>query len=452
MREERSERSAGWPSSQDAAQARAQGRAGGFQFQQSLDKLPAGAYMCDADGLQALLVAIVESSDDAIVSKDLGGRILSWNSGAQRLFGYTAEEVVGRSITTLIPAELHDEETMLLARLRRGERIEHYETVRVAKDGRRLDISLTISPVRDGSGRIVAASKVARDITARKESEKALLALADQLAVQVVDLQRLQNELRQADRRKDEFLATLAHELRNPLAPIRNSLEVLRLSDDLSPAATRVREIMQRQVDHLVRLVDDLMEISRFTRGKIDLRKEPLDLVAVIRSAVETSRPVIDAGGHQLAITLAPERMTLVADPVRLAQVIANLLNNAAKYTENGGQIWLAARREGNEAVISVRDNGLGIPADVLPGIFEMFTQVNRTLNRAQGGLGIGLSLARNLVQLHGGRIEARSDGPGQGSEFIVRLPLADASEARHAPHARPTDGKQEATVTLSAG
>jgi signal transduction histidine kinase len=207
---------------------------------------------------------------------------------------------------------------------------------------------------------------------------------------------------------------------------------------------------MQRQVDHLVRLVDDLMEISRFTRGKIELRTERVDLLAVIRSAVETSRPLIDASGHQLAITLAPERMTLVADPVRLAQVIANLLNNAAKYTENGGQIWLTARREGTEAVVSVRDNGLGIPSEMLPGIFEMFTQVNRTLNRAQGGLGIGLSLARNLVHLHGGRIEARSDGPGRGSEFIVRLPLADASEARHASHARPT-GKQEATVTQRA-
>jgi CheY-like chemotaxis protein len=201
-------------------------------------------------------------------------------------------------------------------------------------------------------------------------------------------------------------------------------LQILRLSDDLSPAIERMREIMERQVDQMVRLVDDLLEVSRITRGKIELRREPVELAVIIRSALETSRPLIDACGHQLAITVSPEPMTLDADPIRLAQVVANLLNNAAKYTEQRGQIWLTARRDGNEALISVRDNGVGISSEMLPRVFDMFAQVDRTLSRAQGGLGIGLSLAQSLVHLHGGRIEARSQGSGQGSEFLIRLPL----------------------------
>jgi signal transduction histidine kinase/CheY-like chemotaxis protein len=297
-----------------------------------------------------------------------------------------------------------DEMPRILNRLKQGERIEHYETVRRTKEGRDIDVSLTISPIRDATGRIVGASKIARDITERKLHEKLL---------------------KEADRRKDEFLAILAHELRSPLAPISNCVQILGLSDDLSPNVAQVRGIMEQQVKHLVRLVDDLLEISRINRGKIELRREPVELAAVIRGAVETSRPLIDAAGHQLAISICPEAMTLEADPVRLTQVIANLLNNAAKYTEHGGQIWLMARREGDEAVISVRDTGLGIAADMLPQVFDMFAQVGGTLNRAQGGLGIGLTLVKNLVHLHGGRVEAHSEGVGKGSEFLIRLPVA---------------------------
>ena len=238
------------------------------------------------------------------------------------------------------------------------------------------------------------------------------------------ELRRRVEQLAEMDRRKDEFLATLAHELRNPLAPIRNALHILRLSGGSGPAAERVHEMMERQVCHMVRLVDDLLEVSRISRGKIELRRERIDLAAAVHSAVETSRPLIEAAHHQLAIALPPEPLALQADPVRLAQVIANLLNNAAKYTEEGGQIWLAARRDGDEAVVSVRDTGLGIPDDMLPRVFEMFAQVDRTLKRSQGGLGIGLTLARTLVEMHGGRIEVRSEGAGKGSEFTVHLPL----------------------------
>ena len=259
------------------------------------------------------------------------------------------------------------------------------------------------------------------------------------------ELRRRAEQLAEMDRRKDEFLATLAHELRNPLAPIRNSLQILRLSGGSGPIAERVHEMMERQVCHMVRLVDDLLEVSRITRGKIELRKERVELLAVIQSAVETSRPLIEEARHRLAVTLPPEPLALEADPVRLAQVIANLLNNAAKYTEEGGQIWLTARREADEAVVSVRDTGLGIPADMLPRVFDMFAQVDRTLKRSQGGLGIGLTLARTLVEMHGGRLEARSDGPGQGSEFTVRLPLAPvdqtAEEGRPQAATRPAVG-----------
>jgi len=360
-----------------------------------------------AEKASAFLGAIVESSEDAIISKTLEGKILTWNTGAQRLFGYTAEEAIGRPITMLIPKERHTEEETILSRLRRGERIEHFETVRVAKNGREIDISLSVSPVRDHTGKIVAAAKVARDITAQKCIEVAL---------------------READRRKDEFMAILAHELRNPLAPISNSLHILRLSGELSPAMEQIRGIMERQVQQLVRLVDDLLEASRIKRDKLELRKDRVELAAVLWSAIETSRPLIDAAGHQLAIAMPADTVLLDADPVRIAQVVSNLLNNAAKYTPDGGQIWLTAKTESGEAVISVRDTGIGIPPAALTKVFDMYAQADESLERSQGGLGIGLTLAKYLVELHGGRIEAESAGVGKGSEFIVHLPLAVTS------------------------
>lgn len=239
---------------------------------------------------------------------------------------------------------------------------------------------------------------------------------------------RLEEALKDADRRKDEFLAMLAHELRNPLAPIRNSLHIMRLTAQQSPAAERVAEMMERQVNHMVRLVDDLLEVSRISRGKIELRKAPVEVAAVVRSAVETSRPLIEAGGHQLAVAIPPEPLVLEGDLVRLTQVVANLLNNAAKYSEPGGQIWLAVRREGGGVAISVRDAGRGIPPNMLPRVFDPFVQVDRDPSRAQGGLGIGLTLVKSLVEMHGGSVEAYSKGPGHGSEFVVRLPLGAAS------------------------
>jgi signal transduction histidine kinase/ActR/RegA family two-component response regulator len=245
-----------------------------------------------------------------------------------------------------------------------------------------------------------------------------------QIRAHLVEQKRTADSLREADRRKDEFLATLAHELRNPLAPIRNSLNILRLSVDKDPAAERICEMMERQVALLVRLVDDLMEVSRITRGKIELRKEPVELAAVIRSAVEASRPQIELGKHELAISIPPEPLVIDGDPVRLAQVFVNLLNNASKYMDDGGNIWIGAKREGEEVVVAVRDTGVGISAEMIPQIFQMFTQIDRSSRQAQGGLGIGLTLVRTLIEMHGGQVHVQSDGLGKGTEFTVRLPL----------------------------
>jgi PAS domain S-box-containing protein len=353
--------------------------------------------------LRNRLAAIVESSDDAIISKSVDGIVESWNRGAETLYGYTAVEAIGRSIMMLIPEELRAEEAMLLERLRRGERVDHYETVRLGKNGKRIDVSLTISPIRDGAGRIVGASKIARDITARKQAEETL---------------------READRRKDDFLAMLAHELRNPLAPIRASVEVLCLEGIGAEHVARAKSIIERQVSHMVRLVDDLLDVSRISRGKVTLQKEPVDLSAAILAAIETSRPAIEAGKHRFTIALADEPLVVEGDYVRLSQIALNLLNNAAKFTDSGGRISLAVRREGAHAVVAVQDSGVGIAPDMLERVFEMFVQGHRPGSESKSGLGIGLALARNLALLHGGELRAASEGPGKGATFELRLPL----------------------------
>jgi PAS domain S-box-containing protein len=543
-----------------------------------------------AQEAQARLAAIVESSDDAIISKDLDGMIRSWNAGAERLFGYPPGEAVGRSITLIIPPERLDEERDILARLRRGQRIEHFETVRVRKDGRRLDISLTISPIRNGEGRVVGASKIARDITQRKRAEGELRkqteglrllweaaavlltteepdammrglfarlaphfgldayfnfmvteagdalrlesclgipeAAADSIrrlafgqavcgavarsrqpitatGIQQSDDPRVQlvkgfglrvyacnpllaggrllgtlsfgsrtrdtfdadeleflrtvrryvtvayerlglvRELREADRKKDDFIALLAHELRNPLAPIRNGLQVLRLSGGDAEAAAQARSMMDRQLAHMVRLIDDLLDISRINRNKMELRRTRVPLADVVASAVETARPLIDEAGHELRVSLPGRPVFLDADLTRLAQVFSNLLTNSAKYTEHGGHIGLTAERRGREVVVSVRDTGIGIPRGSLETIFDMFAQVDRSVERSTGGLGIGLALVKGLVEMHGGQVKAESEGEGQGSTFTVTLPAA----ADRAAPARSTTANSQAAA-----
>jgi PAS domain S-box-containing protein len=236
-------------------------------------------------------------------------------------------------------------------------------------------------------------------------------------------LRESEERLRRSDRHKDEFLATLSHELRNPLAPIHHALIMLEQREEASPQARRLLQLMERQVDHLVRMVDDLLEVSRISRGKIELRTELVDVGTIVRTAIETSQPLIDAAEHELIVSMPPQPLTVVADPLRISQVLTNLLNNAAKYTKAGGRIWLTVRSEAGDVVLSVRDDGVGIPAHVLPRIFEMFVQVDPDHERVQGGLGIGLAVVKKLVEMHGGTVEARSSGSGEGSEIVVRLP-----------------------------
>jgi PAS domain S-box-containing protein len=364
------------------------------------------------------MAAIVESSVDAIVGLDLEGRINAWNRGAESIFGYAREEMVGRHITTIVPPELHNEEQEIIARVRSGKRVEHYETVRVAKHGARLDISLTVSPVRDSHGTIIGISKVSRDITARKAAQR---------------------ELAEEARRKDEFLAILAHELRNPLAPIRYALSIAKQPNRSADQQHRAEEVIGRQVEHMARLLDDLLDVSRIARGHVELRKKWVDLTAIVGAAIDSTRPVIDQKQHTLTVDLPREPLRLEADPVRVTQILVNLLTNAAKYTDRGGQIQLRAWREGDMIAFAVRDNGIGIAPAMIPRLFTLFTQAKPALQRSEGGLGVGLALVKGFVEMHGGSVQARSEGNNQGSEFIVRLPVgapqtdADAIEAGHA-------------------
>jgi PAS domain S-box-containing protein len=524
-----------------------------------------------AEEARLRLAALVESSEDAIIGKDLNGTITSWNRGAEALYGYTAEEIVGKSVSVLIPPDHQDDFPIIMERLRRGERIEHYETVRLRKDGRRVNVALTVSPIRAPDGNIQGASKIARDITPRKRAEETLRKQSDRLRLlweaaavllsaddpdvmlrtlvakigphlgvdayfnhvvnengdalrlsssegvsaesrrhlaqlelgegliggvalhrrplvashiqqsdeantqglkrlgiracacnpllagdrllgtlsfasrvrdgfdddEVAFIEtichyvtvacerlRLLKELTESGLRKDEFLAMLAHELRNPLAPIRTAVQVLHVKGSPVPDARWSRAIIDRQVQHLTRLVDDLLDISRITRNKLVLRRSPIELAEVITAAVESSRPLIEQCGHELTVSLASEPVYIDGDAVRLSQVFQNLLNNAAKYTECGGRISLVAERQDDGVVVRVKDTGVGIPRDTLPRLFEMFYQADPSLERAQSGLGVGLALVRRLVEAHGGRVEARSEGVGKGSEFIVRLPV----------------------------
>jgi len=616
------------------------------------------------------LASIVESSNDAIVSKTLDGVIQSWNAAAERLFSFTAEQAVGKHISIVIPPERIAEEDQIIASLKAGKRIEHFETERMRSDGRRIMVSLTISPIKDDSGNVVGASKIVRDITAQRQIEERERELLGQAAAanakfhaffdqgplfggiidldgtivepnrlswegcgftreQIVgkplwegpwwipsanlveqiktasaeaaagktfraelpyfvgdgsqrvadvtiqpirdetgrvlflaltgtditdrklaeadrekfvtlienstdfigicdlngipffinhaglemvgldtieqasrvpvreffypedqdkimneffpsvvekghgeievrfrnfktgearwmdykvlmltdnagqpfafatvsqdvterkrladDLRRLAADLSDADRRKNEFLATLAHELRNPLAPLSNMLEVLKRAEGDAEMLKRARATIERQLGQMVRLVDDLLDLSRITHDRLELRRTEVELSSVIQQAVEAARPFVDAASHDLLVDLPDEPIYLKADPARLAQVFSNLLNNSCKYTKPGGTIRVHAKRVGDQVTVSIKDTGEGIPPDMLANIFDMFTQVDQDSERSQGGLGIGLTLVKRLVEMHGGSIDANSAGEGHGSEFVVQLPV----------------------------
>jgi PAS domain S-box-containing protein len=481
-----------------------------------------------------LLAAIVESSDDAIISKNLNGIIETWNVAAERMFGHAPEDAIGKHISLVIPPERITEEDEIIARLRVGDRIHHYETERVRADGRRIQVSLSISPIKDASGTVVGASKIARDITERKRAEAErqkfvtlvenstdfiglsdlngvplfvnhaglelvglrsigeamstpvrefffpedqswvmdeffptvlkeghgevevrfrhfrtgqpiwmaykVLTLTDDrgepnafatVSQNVTDRRRMLDEVRalaanlaDADRRKNEFLATLAHELRNPLAPISNAVQVLRRRGvDDAQAVESSSEVLERQVRQMSRLVDDLVDMSRITIGRIELRKERMNIGPVVKQAVESTRPQFRNMHQELSVSMPDEELVLSADPARLAQVLGNLLSNASKFSERGGHIWLTVGAENGEVVIAVRDKGIGMVPAEIPRVFDMFTQLDTSLERSRDGLGIGLTLVKTLIELHGGSVTVHSEGLGRGSEFIVRLP-----------------------------
>jgi PAS domain S-box-containing protein len=526
------------------------------------------------------LAAIVQHSDDAIIAKRLDGTITSWNAAAERLYGYSAEEVVGQPISIIVPHHRRAEQQGMMERLLQGDRIDHLETERVRKDGSRVDVSLTISPIKNVYGDVIGASKIARDITEQKkyrealqrseeharflfEAGKSVAALVDvsssmhrlarlcvprfadwcvcylvdeqgeiqpvawahgdppqeellaelathyppdwtsrsisshalrsgdaeylpevtpsylasvtqdarhgellarlaprsaivvplesrgrtigvigfaqsesrsrftaddfeiaqelaRRAATAIDNSRLYDELRSADRQKDDFLAMLAHELRNPLAAIEYATQLSTISPE---QAANANEVIQRQVRQLARLIDDLLDVSRITRNKIELQKQRIDAAKLVQRAAGTARPVLEKHKHRFEIEVAPEDMPLFADPTRIEQVVVNLLANAAKYTPEGGTVSLRAYPEDDQVVIKVKDTGVGIPPEMLLRVFELFTQVNPQIDRAKGGLGIGLTVVRRLTEMHGGTVSVTSEGLGQGSEFTVRLP-----------------------------
>ncbi|MGH7524916.1 MAG: CHASE3 domain-containing protein [Gemmatimonadales bacterium] len=361
------------------------------------------------------------SIGDAVITTDTTGVVSNLNPVAEALTGWSAAEARGHNLddvfrvvheVTRAPAS-----NPALQALREGTVIGlANHSVLIARDGVEHPVDDSAAPIRDADGRVLGAVLVFRDISERREAE---------------------SRLREADRRKDEFLAVLAHELRNPLAPLRHALEVLHLAPGDPASVGQVGGIMERQLQHMVRLIDDLMDVSRITSNRLELRRETIDIAAVVHGALETCGPLLAQSRHALKLTLPPHPLHVDADRARLAQAFANLLNNAIKYTEPGGRIWLTVERDGNEVGITVRDSGIGIPEAMLGRVFEMFVQVDSSIDRAQGGLGIGLQLVKRIVEMHGGSVVARSTGPGRGSEFVVRLPVALTPAAG----SRPSEG-----------
>ena len=547
------------------------------------------------EAARTLLVEVVESSEDAIITKTLEGVITTWNKGAERIFGYSRDEMIGTSIHRIVPADRADDVSEILAAIGRGERVDHFESERVCKDGRRINVSLSVSPIRDHDGTIVGAAKIARDVTLQRradverqatvrrlgtlyavgqavaaeldrervlqtitdaardlsgakfgaffhnvadpesghyllytlsgapradferfgaprntavfaptfagegvvrvadirkdpryghnrphhgtpvghlpvtsylavpvtsrtgevfgglflghpdagmfdeEAERVVVALASQASIALENTrlyeaeQRARADAEQASQEKDHFLAMLGHELRNPLSAVCNGLTASRLD----PArAERALDIARHAAGQLTRLVDDLLDVTRVTQGRLLMRTKPFDLAAVVERAVDTVRSAFDERGVVLTFSRPDEACVVDGDEVRIEQVVGNLLVNAAKYTDSGGGVAVTLERHGDSMVLRVADTGVGIEADVLPRIFDLFVQAEQSLDRSRGGLGIGLTLVKKIVELHDGRVEAFSDGPGRGAEFVVTLPAAVGATLPAAPAA----------------
>ena len=379
------------------------------------------------------LAAIIESADDAVITKTLEGVITSWNRGAQRIFGYTSEEVVGRPVTVLIPDDHLDEEPTILSRIRAGERVEHYETVRRRKDGSRVDISLTVSPIRGPDGRVVGASKIARDISDRRHAERELERLLESERRARHESEQARREAEEASRLKDEFLATVSHELRTPLTAILGWAHMLRTGQLAGRDALAAYETIERNARAQSQLIDDLLDVSRIITGKLRIDVRPVDPNSFIEAAVEAVRPGAEAKGVRLHKDTEACAAWVAGDPVRLQQVVWNLLSNALKFTPRGGSVEVTLSGDGTHVEIAVSDTGAGIEPDFLPHVFDRFRQADGRITRQHGGLGLGLSIVRHLVELHGGSVRAESAGDGLGATFTVSLPSAPARTGANA-------------------
>jgi PAS domain S-box-containing protein len=386
--------------------------------------------------------------DYAIFLLDPEGRVVSWNEGAERIKGYRADEIIGEHVSRFYPADAVASRwpQQELAEATRTGRFED-EGWRLRKDGSRFWANVVITALRDAQQRLRGFLKITRDLTERKEGEEALRRAYGELDERVRERTA---ELARLDLHKNQFLAMLGHELRNPLAPIRTALEILKRPDLGERDATRARQVIERQVDQLVHLVDDLLDVSRILHGKVELRRERLDLTAAVARAVETAQPVLDAHGHSLQVELPPKPLWVDGDLVRLAQVLTNLLSNAAKFTAQPDRIELRVRREGDQALVSVRDRGVGIAPELLPRIFDYFVQGDGGLERMRGGLGIGLTLVDHLVRMHDGSVSIASEGSGKGTEVTIRLPAEPAVEAQaSAPPPRAQEPRRHRVLVV---
>ena len=370
------------------------------------------------------MAAIVESSEDAIISKDLNGIIISCNQGASRLFGYTVEELIGKPMTTLIPTEHHNEEVEILSRIRRGERIEHFETIRQRKDGTLISVSLTISPVKDRNGKIIGASKIARNISERKQTEQKLAASFQR--------EKAARELAEkANRAKDDFLASLSHELRTPLNPVLMLASDQAENAELSPDTRKHFEIIHKNIEMEARLIDDLLDLTRITHGKMSLNEKLLDASAVLREAIANVHSELNEKQIELVLNLQNIRMPVSGDEVRLQQIFWNVIKNAIKFTPPKGKIVVETLLENGKFKVSITDTGIGMTPEEIDHIFGAFSQGDHVADGHRfGGLGLGLTITRRLLELHRGRIHAWSAGRNHGSSFVIELPIAKAEKA----------------------
>jgi PAS domain S-box-containing protein len=380
-----------------------------------------------AQSAQSRLAAIIESSDDAIVSKSLDGVIQTWNTGAERTFGYAPAEVIGKHISILIPADRIDEEAQIISKIKRGERVEHFETIRVRKGGERINVSLTVSPVKSQLGVIIGASKIARDVTARKqlEHEREVLLESERTARTAAE---------KASQIKDEFLTTLSHELRTPLNAIVGWSQILSPESDQEELNEGL-DAIRRNGFAQTRLIEDLLDMSRIVSGKVRLDVQLLDLSSVINAAIDTVRPAADAKSIKIRKVLDPVVGMVSGDPTRLQQVVWNLLTNAIKFTPKEGKIDVILERVNSHVELTIHDSGIGISPEDLPVIFDRFRQVDSSTTRSYGGLGLGLAIVKQLVELHGGSVHAKSEGEGKGTTFTIHLPLSPirgSEERRH--------------------